>query len=174
MKQAIIDKLCRIPGENKVRTDETLLKERRHDYSMLSQLEDTQGRGAPDPACVVLPEDTEDVVKIVNTCRENKAVVIPFGLGSGVCCGVRATPEAVLLDMSSKKSIRTIDKHNLIATFEAGGGGQGGYDAGPLSTIHRRQFRGRLGRHPGLRTVFQRLRQHRKRGHGAGGRSAQC
>jgi alkyldihydroxyacetonephosphate synthase len=60
------------------------------------------------------------VVKVVNACRETTTAIVPFGLGSGVVCGVIASADAVLLDMSAMKKIRSIDTHNLLATFDAG------------------------------------------------------
>lgn len=120
MNAEIIEKLKQAIGPEKVKTDEATLHERRRDYSMTNELADMQGRGAPNPACVVNPKNTRDVVNIVNVCRENRALLVPFGLGSGVCCGIIATPETILLDMSSMKRIRKIDKLNLMATFEAG------------------------------------------------------
>ena len=120
MKPFVVEQLAKELGAGKVKTDEALLDEKRHDYSVLSQLDDMQGRGAPRPGCIVSPVSTEDVVKVVNICRENKIKIIPFGLGSGVCCGIIASPDAVLLDMGSMKKIRKIDTHNLLATFQAG------------------------------------------------------
>ena len=120
MTQPIVDKLIQAIGSAKVKTDDATLLERRHDYSVLSQLADLQKKGAPTPACVATPACTEDVVAIVNVCRKNQVPLIPFGLGSGVVCGVITSAECVLLDMSSMKKIRKIDKQNLIATFEAG------------------------------------------------------
>lgn len=116
----IIEKLRQAIGESKVKTHPELLSERRHDYSVLSQLADLQSRGAPNPACAVTPASTGDVVAVVNVCRENKVPLVTFGLGSGVVCGIITSPQCVLLDMSSMKRIRKIDKHNLLATFEAG------------------------------------------------------
>ncbi|MBT4641910.1 MAG: FAD-binding oxidoreductase [Deltaproteobacteria bacterium] len=120
MSNPIIEKLRQAVGNDKISTEDALLQERRHDYSFISQLDDLQGRGAPVAACVAMPANTADVVKIVNTCRENNTTIIPFGLGSGVVAGVIAHPDAVMLDMSSMKRIRKIDTHNLLATFEAG------------------------------------------------------
>ena len=120
MKRALIEQLKRAIGPEKVSTDATVLKELRHDYSVSSKLADMQGRGAPNPGCVVNPDSTRDVVAIVKICNEHKALLVPFGLGSGVCGGIIATPETVLLDMSSMRRIRAIDKHNLMATFDAG------------------------------------------------------
>ncbi len=120
MKPKIVNNLIRILGKKKVYTDTERLNERRHDYSFVAKLDDMQGRAAPRPACVVAPATTRDVVKVVNTCRETGTAIVPFGLGSGVVCGVKASPDAVLLDMSAMKKIRSIDTHNLLATFEAG------------------------------------------------------
>jgi len=120
MTTEIIEKLKQALGPEKVKTDDATLQERRRDYSMPNDLADLQGRGAPHPACVVNPINTQDVVEVVKICNENKALLVPFGLGSGVCSAIIATPETVLLDMSSMKRIRKIDKKNLLATFDAG------------------------------------------------------
>ncbi|MBW2366320.1 MAG: FAD-binding oxidoreductase [Deltaproteobacteria bacterium] len=120
MKPAQLEKLENALGKNKVYTDEGRLDEKRHDYSVLNKLDDMQGRGAPRPGCIVAPSSTQDVVTTVNICRENKITIIPFGLGSGVCCGIVASPDAVLLDLSGMKKIKKIDTRNLLATFEAG------------------------------------------------------
>jgi alkyldihydroxyacetonephosphate synthase len=120
MTTATIEQLIQAIGPEKVKTDDITLQERRRDYSVTNELADLQGRGAPKPACVVLPANTQDVVDIVKICNEKKALLIPFGLGSGVCGAIIATPETILLDMSAMKRIRKIDKKNLLATFDAG------------------------------------------------------
>lgn len=120
MKNAIIDTLIQAVGEDLVSTDKHLLQERRHDYSVISQLDDLQERPAPRPCCVVQPKETADVVKIVNACRESRTPLVPFGLGSGVVSGVLTSTDSVLLDMGHMKRVRQLDTHNLLATFEAG------------------------------------------------------
>ena len=120
MTSSIIETLQKALGAEKVFTDSHTLSERRHDYWVLSQLEDMQGRGAPEPLCVVQPAETKDVVAIVNACRESATPLVPFGLGSGVCGGVKVDAATVLLDMSAMNRIINIDVDNLIATFEAG------------------------------------------------------
>lgn len=112
----LVDKI----GESKVRTDTDTLKDHRHDYWVLSQLEDLQGTGAPKPCCVVHPKTVEDVISIVNICRTHKTPLVTFGLGSGVCGGIKVSDQTVLLDMSSMNRTKEIDVDNLIATFEAG------------------------------------------------------
>ena len=66
MTQPIVEKLIKALGRKKVKTDEGSLDERRHDYSVVFQLDDMQGRKAPRPACVVQPAATSDVVEVVN------------------------------------------------------------------------------------------------------------
>lgn len=120
MTSKTIEALRQALGADKVRTDEAILSERRRDYSAPNELADLQGRGAPNPACVIQPTSTADVVKAVNVCRENKAHLVPFGLGSGVCTGIVATPDTIMLDMSSMNNMRSLSKENLLVTFDAG------------------------------------------------------
>jgi alkyldihydroxyacetonephosphate synthase len=119
----IIETLTAAIGAAKVRTDAATLQERRHDYWVLSYLDDLQGRPAPKPACVVQPESVDDVVVVVNACRENGVALIPFGLGSGVCGGIVGHPQSVLLDMSTMNRVRYINETNLLASFDAGKNG---------------------------------------------------
>jgi len=120
MPSSIIEKLKQEVGAGKVITNSQLLNDRRHDYWVLSQLEDLQDRGAPRPACIVQPTETKDVISVVNACRETSTPLVPFGLGSGVCGGIKVDPATVLLDMSSMNRVLRIDVDNLLATFEAG------------------------------------------------------
>ncbi len=118
-----LDQLIATLGADKVLTDAASMQSRRHDYWFLSALNDFQDRPAPTPMCVVRPTDVDDVVATVNTCREAGVALITYGLGSGVCGGVIATPESVLLDMSAMNSIREIDPVNMLASFDAGHNG---------------------------------------------------
>lgn len=120
---SILDQLTSNLGTDKVITDEAVLQARRHDYWFSSSLNDYQERPTPAPLCVIRPTSLDDVVATVNTCRQAAVALIPFGLGSGVCGGVRASPESVLLDMSSMNRIREIDPINMLASFDAGHNG---------------------------------------------------
>ena len=120
MDRSVVRKLQEVLGPQKVFTDVHTLHERRRDYWVLSQLDEMQGRSIPNPACVVRPAETADVVAVVNLCRESSSPLVPFGLGSGVCGGVKVDPQTVLLDMSSMTRIRHLDIHNLLVTFDAG------------------------------------------------------
>jgi len=129
MTDAFVADLAARLGAAKVLTDAATLDERRHDYWVLSHLDDLQGRAAPRPRCVVRPTDVEDVVVAVNACRNARVALVPFGLGSGVCGGVLAHPNRVLLDLSSMQRTRHVDATNLLATFDAGKRGSDAEDA---------------------------------------------
>lgn len=123
MPLPIVSVLTEALGPEMVIASGDLLAQRRHDYWVRSHLDDHQGRPAPTPACVVQPRAPEHVVAVVNACREHKAALIPFGLGSGVCGGVITRDNAVLLDLSQMNRVRAIDDANLLATFDAGKNG---------------------------------------------------
>jgi alkyldihydroxyacetonephosphate synthase len=117
---SVVERLRGALGEDVVSTDPAVLADRRRDYWVLSQLDDLQGRGAPQPACVVRPKTLADVVAVVNACRETKTPLVPFGLGSGVCGGVLVDAGAVVLDLSSMSAVRSVAPTNLLASFDAG------------------------------------------------------
>jgi len=106
-----------------VMTDPAELDCHRHDYWVLSHLDDLQERSAPPPACVVRPANVDHVVALVQWCSANRVAVVPFGLGSGVVGGVLARPDAIVLDMGAMNRVGAIDPENLRASFEAGVGG---------------------------------------------------
>jgi alkyldihydroxyacetonephosphate synthase len=116
----VIDELRRVLGADKVLTDEASRAARRRDAWVPSQLEDVDRSGAPLPCCVVRPSVLSDVVDVVNVCRAARAPLLPFGLGSGVCGGVLASADSVVLDMGAMNRVREIDEHNLVASFDAG------------------------------------------------------
>ena len=119
----ITEALRGVLGEAQVITEPAVLAERRHDYWMVSHLRDRQGAAAPSPACVVRPRSVADVQTTLRLANERRVAVIPFGLGSGVVGGVIASPDAIVLDLSSMNAVRSIDPVNLLASFDAGKNG---------------------------------------------------
>jgi len=120
---AIVDDLTAALGASKVRTDEAIRTERRHDYWVRSWLRDHLGQPGALPACVVRPARVADVQAVLRVARQAGAPVIPFGLGSGVVGGVLASAQSVVLDMSAMNATRLIDETNLLAGFDAGKNG---------------------------------------------------
>lgn len=114
--------LARLRAELGERVDTTpdALREHRHDTWMLAQLLDLEGRGAPEPACVVRASTTEDVANTLRICRELRAPVVPFGGGSGVCGSIEVDPRTVVLSTRGLDGLIELDSTNLIARFGAG------------------------------------------------------
>ena len=118
----VIEKLKTALGDRVV-TDAEVLASRRHDYWVASYVRDHVGQPGPSPLCVVRPKSVADVQALLKFANESRTAVIPFGLGSGVVGGVLASPDAILLDMSSMNATRGIDPVNLLASFDAGKNG---------------------------------------------------
>ena len=101
-------------------TDPALLAAHRHDRWALAELFDLVGRGAPTPLCVARPESTAEVATVLRLCRDARVPVIPFGGGSGVCGGVEARPDAVVLSTRGLDGLVSLDARDLRASFRAG------------------------------------------------------
>src|SRR6185369_4774883 len=71
-------------------------------------------------ACVVRPRTTAEVAKLLAYATRERVPVVPFGAGSGVCGGVLASADALVVDLVEMRALRAIDGQNLLATAEAG------------------------------------------------------
>jgi len=101
-------------------TDPATLAAHRRDSWALAELHDLVGRGAPTPLCVVRPANTAEVSTVLRLCRDARVPVIPFGGGSGVCGGVEARPDAVVLSTRGLDGLVSLDARDLRASFRAG------------------------------------------------------
>ena len=70
------------------------------------------------PACVVLPESTDQVKSIVKVCYRYQIPLIPFTNGQ-FGCGTTSPNPTVILHMSRMNKILDIDEENLTATLQA-------------------------------------------------------
>ena len=104
----------------RVHTDAATLAAHRRDTWALAELHDLLGRGAPTALAVVRPESVDEVTTALRLCRAARVPVIPFGGGSGVCGGVEAQPEAVVLSTRGLDGLVSLDARNLTASFRAG------------------------------------------------------
>jgi alkyldihydroxyacetonephosphate synthase len=116
----IVDELVARLGSSRVVRDTSTLRSHRRDAWVRSELDDLEGIEVELPSCVVRPRSLEDVVHIVNLCRESRTALVPAGLRSGVCGGVLAGAGSVVLDLSSMAEVRSIDTQDLVARFDAG------------------------------------------------------
>lgn len=119
MNESIVAALRNRLGDAKVETGDTL-EDRRFDYWVLSHLRDWRGEPMERPGVVVCPESVADVQAIVRLASETGTPLVPFGLGSGVCGGIRPDASVVLVDLRRMNRVREIDETNLLASFDAG------------------------------------------------------
>jgi alkyldihydroxyacetonephosphate synthase len=106
-------------GPGRLLEDQAAVARASRDSWVISVWRDLQGMQAP-PACVVRPTSTSEVAAVLSYASRESVAVIPFGAGSGVCGGVIARPDAIVLDLGAMRALRSIDQEALLATAEAG------------------------------------------------------
>jgi D-lactate dehydrogenase (cytochrome) len=72
------------------------------------------------PDAVVFARSTQDVVDVVNLCRQFAVPVIPYGAGSSLEGHLLAVQGGVCIDLSQMNAILRIDAEDLTATVQAG------------------------------------------------------
>ena len=70
------------------------------------------------PLAVVLPENREEVVRIVKICAKNKIKIVPRAQGTNHCGATRPVENCIVMHFSKMDKIIKIDKENLIAIVE--------------------------------------------------------
>jgi len=107
----------------RVLTDAESLAAHWRDSWVLSELREIEGDALPSPLAVVEAESTEDVSRVLRTCRAAGTPVVPFGGGSGVCGGVVVPEGAVVLSTARMGGLVELNDADLTATFRAGTNG---------------------------------------------------
>ncbi|MBI2875534.1 MAG: FAD-binding protein [Candidatus Tectomicrobia bacterium] len=72
------------------------------------------------PEAVCYPMSTDEVVQIVNACRDYRTPIIPFGMGSSVEGGVLAVQGGVCADLTRMNQILRVNRDDLDCTVQAG------------------------------------------------------
>ena len=72
------------------------------------------------PGVVVMPENTEEVSRIVKLANNLEIPLIPRGAGSNLSGGTVPLKECIVLQLSRMNRIKKIDKRNMIAVVEPG------------------------------------------------------
>jgi len=75
------------------------------------------------PLAVTAPADTQQMSRVVRICRAHGVKMIARGGGSGVVGGVLASADSVVISTERMTGLRSLDSHNLLATFGAGTNG---------------------------------------------------
>ncbi len=72
------------------------------------------------PDAVVFPESADEVVEIVNVCREHRTPMIPYGVGTSLEGHVAALRGGVCIDMGRMDSVLRVGPDDLDASVEPG------------------------------------------------------
>jgi alkyldihydroxyacetonephosphate synthase len=112
--------LTELLGGDVVAWDEAALTAHQRDYWSLSVLRAMRGTLTTLPLCVVSPESTEQIVRLLGYANERRLPVVPFGAGSGVCGGVLPAPDAVVVDLRRMSRLLELDGVSLLARVQAG------------------------------------------------------
>ena len=72
------------------------------------------------PDAVIFPENTGEVVEIVNLCRESRTPIIPFGVGTSLEGHLNAPLGGVCLDFARMKRILAVNAEDMDCEVEPG------------------------------------------------------
>ncbi len=88
---------------------------------MQPYLEESRQRKVGVAFAVIFPSTTDEVAKVVGTCRFHKVPMIAQGGNTGRCFGCQTdNPNAVIVNLKNMNHIREIDVENQTVTVEAG------------------------------------------------------
>jgi alkyldihydroxyacetonephosphate synthase len=119
-RKAIVDQLKIIVGEDRVITDEQVLKENSHDrYKKFETIFNVYT--TPIPAAVVKPADTRQVADVLKFLNKHKINCVPRTGGTATEGGLETiVANSVVLDGSQMNQIIEIDPVNMLATAQCG------------------------------------------------------
>jgi alkyldihydroxyacetonephosphate synthase len=114
------ESLSRIVGPEHVFTDESRLDEVSWDALSEGRLHPSKKPVAALPLCVVLPDSTAEVQKIVLVANEEKTPIVPYGGGSGLMGGALSVRPGIVLDLRRMNQILEVDGEARAARVQAG------------------------------------------------------
>src|SRR5574341_978920 len=109
-KQQITRDLARIVGQKFVLSHPDDLRVYSSDASNNAAL----------PDYVVVPENAEQVSRVVKLARKNGLAIVPRGAGTGLCGGITPIAGGIMIAFGRMKKILEIDFENRVAVVEAG------------------------------------------------------
>jgi glycolate oxidase len=106
------ESLARLLGPERVIQDEERLGPYQHDESLTAEW--------VRPACVVLPESSDELAEIVRLANAEGFAITPRGGGTGLSGGARPTGAAVVVSTERLNQILEVDEENQTALVQAG------------------------------------------------------
>jgi alkyldihydroxyacetonephosphate synthase len=119
-RKKLIQILAEIVGAEHVLTDPARLDEFSWDALSEARLHPKKKPATTLPLCLVLPDSTEEVRRIVLLADKEKTPIVPYGGGSGLMGGALSVRPAIVLDLRRMNKILEIDVEALSARVEAG------------------------------------------------------
>lgn len=103
-----------------LRDDDATRAAHRADAWVMAEWAALQGRGAALPLAVLEPTCSEDVARAVRVCRALAVPLVTRGGGSGVCGGIQAGADHVVLSTRKLDGLVQLVSDDLLARFRAG------------------------------------------------------
>lgn len=72
------------------------------------------------PDAVVFPQTTDEVIEIVNICRDHRTPMIPFGVGTSLEGHIAALHGGVCVDLGQMNAVLSVNPEDLDVTVEPG------------------------------------------------------
>ena len=72
------------------------------------------------PDAVVFPQTTDEVIDIVNICREHRTPIVPFGVGTSLEGHIAALHGGICVDVGQMNAVLSVHAEDLDVTVEPG------------------------------------------------------
>lgn len=72
------------------------------------------------PDAVVFPQTADEVIEIVNVCRDHRTPIIPFGVGTSLEGHIAALHGGVCVDLGQMNAVLSVNAEDLDVTVEPG------------------------------------------------------
>lgn len=125
-REEIHEALLGIFGDRVDVADEKPLEKERYSRDLMpfNFILEQKGEVRFPPDFVVWPENEEEILRLVQTCREHKVPITPYAGGSGVCGGAIPVHGGITCDLKRMDRIIEINDEDLTCTVEPGMNGQ--------------------------------------------------
>ena len=116
--EIIFNEMSNIVGDGRARNDMFERRVYSHDLGSFPKLFDMMFNFKPD--CIVKPESSDEISKIVKFASKERVAIIPRGGASWGMSGAIPIEGGIILDMTHMSNVLEIDGDNLIVTTEGG------------------------------------------------------
>lgn len=120
-KELLLEKLGQLVGPEHVITDPIACRDASKDYIGYRQFQRHNGNFMTHkPACVIRPQNTEQVSQVLKFLNENKVDITPRAGGSSVTQSIEPAEGGVIMDCSDMNGIIEINETDMYVTARAG------------------------------------------------------